>query len=499
MPSELVVRTAALSARPTGTVVVYAAEGAPPAGAGAALWAATGLDWARVSAAASFAGRQGQVLELFAPPGLDADRLLVLGAGKPPVEPPAGLSAFTDRGGSLLAKLGKADPVSVLLDGPDLTPPAVAEIAAGLKLRHYRFDKYKSKKKEDDKDEPQERTITLHVGARAAVDKAIAQRLATVEGALLARDLINEPSNVLGPVEFAAEIAKLAEIGLEIEILEPEELAKLGMNAMLAVAQGSPRPARLAVMQWRGGKADAAPVAFIGKGVCFDTGGISLKTGGGMEDMKGDMGGAAAVVGLLRSLAGRKAKVNAVGVVGLVENSIGPDAYRPGDIIKAMSGTTIEINNTDAEGRMVLADVLWYSQQRFKPRFMINLATLTGAIIMALGHDHAGLFSNNDELAGRLLSAGLATGEKLWRMPLGASYDKLIESRFADIKQVAGRPAGAIVAAQFLQRFVNDVPWAHLDIAGTAFGTPGTETNSSWASGFGVVLLDRLVRDHYEG
>ena len=275
-------------------------------------------------------------------------------------------------------------------------------------------------------------------------------------------------------------------------------MRELGMNALLAVAQGSPRPARLGILRWSGGKASDAPLAFIGKGVCFDTGGISIKTAAGMEDMKGDMGGAAAVTGLLRALAMRKAKVNAVGVVGLVENAIGGAAYRPGDIIKAMSGTTIEINNTDAEGRMVLADALWYTQQRFKPRFMINLATLTGAIVVALGHDHAGLFSNNDELAGRLLAAGTATGEKLWRMPLSAAYDKLIESRFADIKQVGGRPAGAVVAAQFLQRFVNDVPWAHLDIAGTAFGIPSSETNTAWATGFGVTLLDRLVRDSYE-
>jgi leucyl aminopeptidase len=218
-----------------------------------------------------------------------------------------------------------------------------------------------------------------------------------------------------------------------------------------------------------------------------------------MEDMKGDMGGAAAVVGLMHALAGRKASLNALGVVGLVENSIGPSSYRPGDIVRAMSGTTIEINNTDAEGRLVLADALWYTQQRFQPRFVVNLATLTGAIIMALGHDHAGLFSNNDELAARLFAAGQATGEKVWRMPLGPAYDKLIDSRFADIKQVGGRPGGAIVAAQFLQRFIKDTPWAHLDIAGTAFGGPATETNAGWAAGFGVTLLDRLLRDSYEG
>ena len=494
MSQSLVIKTASLAVKPADTLVIYVAEAALPAGVAADIWAATGLDWGKVGGAARFTGRQGQLIEILAPPGVAADRLLILGSGR---MAEAGLAAFADRGGSLMAKLGKAETVAVVLDGPELTPVAIAELAAGLRLRHYRFDKYKTPKA-DDAGDPKKLTVTLHVTAKAAVDKAIADRQAVVEGQLLARDLVTEPPNVLGPVEFAAELEKLREVGLEVEILQPEAMRELGMNALLAVAQGSPRPARLGILRWNGGKASEAPVAFIGKGVCFDTGGISIKTAAGMEDMKGDMGGAAAVTGLLRALAARKAKVNAVGVVGLVENAIGSAAYRPGDIVKAMSGTTIEINNTDAEGRMVLADALWYTQQRFKPRFMINLATLTGAIVVALGHDHAGLFSNNDELAGRLLAAGVATGERLWRMPLAAAYDKLIESRFADIKQVGGRPAGAIVAAQFLQRFVNDVPWAHLDIAGTAFGTPSSETNTAWATGFGVTLLDRLVRDGYE-
>ena len=262
---------------------------------------------------------------------------------------------------------------------------------------------------------------------------------------------------------------------------------------------GSDRPARLVVMQWRGGEAGAAPLAFVGKGVVFDTGGISIKPAASMEDMKGDMGGAAAVTGLMHALAARKAPVNVVGVIGLVENMPSGRSVRPGDIVKAMSGTTIEVINTDAEGRLVLADALWYTQDRFKPRFMINLATLTGAIVVALGHEHAGLFSNNDELAIQLLNAGLNANEKLWRMPLSPAYDKMIESKFADIRNSVGRPAGSITAAQFLQRFVNDVPWAHLDIAGTAFGASSTEVNASWAPGFGVALLDRLVRDYYQG
>jgi leucyl aminopeptidase len=498
MPHELVIKTATLSAKPAGTLVVYAAEGAPPTGAGAAIWEVTGLDWARLTSIAKFTGRQGQMLDLVAPPGIEADRLLVLGSGKAGEGASTNLSAFTDRGGSLFGKLGKADKASVILDGPELTPPAIAEIAAGLTLRHYRFDKYKSKKDEDN-GEPQTLTVTLFVAGKAAVDKAIAERMATVRGTLLARNLINEPANVLGPVEFAAEAEKLSVLGVEVEILHPSDMAKLGMNSLLCVAQGSPRPARLVIMQWRGGNPDDAPVAFVGKGVCFDTGGISIKPAASMEDMKGDMGGAAAVTGLMQALATRKAKVNAIGVIGLVENMPDGNAVRPGDIITAMSGTTIEVINTDAEGRLVLADALWYTQDRFKPQFMINLATLTGAILVALGHDHGGLFSNNDDLAAKLYAAGLSTGEKLWRMPLGPAYDKLIESRFADIKNTGGRGAGSITAAQFLQRFVNGVPWAHLDIAGVAFGGPSSETSSSWAPGFGVALLDRLVRDGYEG
>ncbi|MEO8685242.1 MAG: leucyl aminopeptidase, partial [Devosia sp.] len=369
-------------------------------------------------------------------------------------------------------------------------------LAAGLRLRHYKFDKYKSAKPDDG---PAEIVITLVVNNQPAVNAAIADRDAVVDGTLLARELINEPANVLGPVEFASKAAELSSHGVTVEILEPDELQRLGMNSLLCVAQGSARPARLVVMRWLGGKSGVAPLAFVGKGVVFDTGGISIKPAASMEDMKGDMGGAAAVTGLMLALAKRKAPVNAVGVIGLVENMPSANAVRPGDIVKAMSGTTIEVINTDAEGRLVLADALWYTQDRFKPRFMINLATLTGAIVVALGHDHAGLFSNNDELSIQLLNAGLAANEKLWRLPLGPAYDKIIESKFADIRNSAGRPAGSILAAQFLQRFVNGVPWAHLDIAGTAFGTSPTETNTSWASGYGVALLDRLVRDYYQG
>ncbi|MDC9824051.1 leucyl aminopeptidase [Devosia sp. ZB163] len=497
MPSRIEIATASLPPAAAGTLVIYVAEGAAPEGAAAEVWQATGLDWARVSSAAGFKGKQGNAIDLVAPAGVAADRLLVLGSGK--ADQDGALSAWTDRGGSLAAKLAgvKARNAAVVLDGEAATPARVAELAAGLKLRHYRFDRYKAPKPDDNGDTPL--AVTLHVSDRDATDKAIADRDATTSGTILARDLIHQPPNVLGTLEFAAEAEKLTALGVEVEQLDETAMRKLGMNSLLAVAQGSARPPRLVIMRWNGGKTDDAPLAFVGKGVVFDSGGISLKPGLGMEDMKGDMGGAAAVTGLMQALATRKARVNAIGVIGLVENMPSGSAMRPGDILTAMSGTTIEIVNTDAEGRLVLADALWYTQDRFNPRFMINLATLTGAIGVALGNDHAGLFSNDDDLSAKLLAAGLATGEKLWRLPLAAAYDKLIESRFADIKNSGGRPAGSITAAQFLQRFVNETPWAHLDIASVALASPSSETNQSWASGFGVALLDRLVRDNFEG
>ena len=275
-------------------------------------------------------------------------------------------------------------------------------------------------------------------------------------------------------------------------------MEKLGFGALLGVAQGSDNKPRTVVLRWNGGEEGEAPVAFVGKGVTFDSGGISIKSAGGMEDMKWDMAGAGTVAGLMAALAGRKAKLNAVGLLGLVENMLSGNAQRPGDVVTSASGKTIEVINTDAEGRLVLADVLHYAQERFKPRAIVDLATLTGAIIVALGHDHAGLFSNNDELAARLGRAGEDTGEKVWRLPLDDSYDKLIDSQIADMKNIGGRPAGSITAAHFLKRFVGDVPWAHLDIAGTAWSTKDAATIPKGATAFGVRLLDRLVADHYE-
>ncbi|MEE8634227.1 MAG: leucyl aminopeptidase, partial [Methyloceanibacter sp.] len=310
----------------------------------------------------------------------------------------------------------------------------------------------------------------------------------------------NEPANVLGPAEFAQRAKALTKAGVQVEVLSEAALKKKGMGALLAVGQGSVRPSHVVVMQWKGaGARGGAPIAIVGKGVTFDTGGISLKPAGGMEDMKGDMAGAACVVGLMQALAERKAKVNAVGVIGVTENMPGGNATRPGDVVKAMSGRTIEVLNTDAEGRMVLADCLWYAQDRFKPKALINLATLTGAVMVALGKEHAGLFSNNDQLSERLIAAGTETGEKLWRLPLGPKYDKLVDSKVADIKNTGGRWGGSISAAQFLQRFVKEAtPWAHLDIAGTAMASGDTEINRSWGSGFGVRLLDQLIKYHYE-
>lgn len=499
MTASLTIAIAPFSAPLSGTLVIYAEEGAAPSGQGGAIWAATGLDWNRISTAAGFRGKQGQALDVLAPAGIDADRLLVLGRGRPE-QVSAGPTVWSDRGGSLMGKLiaARVETAAVVIDEADARPELLAELVAGLRLRHYRFDCYKAPGK-DTEAQPAGLSITVHVADPAAVQAAVADRGATVDGTLLARDLVNEPANVLGTVEFAARAAALAEHGIEVEVLEEQALREMGMNALLCVSQGSARPPRLVVMQWKGGKPDEAPLAVVGKGVVFDSGGISIKPAASMEDMKGDMGGAAAVTGLMLALARRKAKANVVGVIGLVENMPSDRSVRPGDIVRAASGTTIEVINTDAEGRLVLADALWYTQDRFKPKAVIDLATLTGAILVALGHEHAGLFSNDEALAANLLAAGQATGEKLWRMPLGPAYDKLIEGRFADIKNSAGRHAGSITAAQFLSRFIANTPWAHLDIAGTAFGVNASETNQSWAPGYGVALLDRLVRDRYEG
>jgi leucyl aminopeptidase len=456
---------------------------------------------ARASAVAGFSGKFASVVDILAPEGVTFDRLVAIGTGKA-----SSLDeyAWLKLGGAVAASLRKVGEATVVLDVPGVSVGAAeaAGLAAGLLLRSYSFDKYKKTLKDDangDAGAKKPVKVVIQCAEPAKAKKAFAEVEAVVDGVFLARDLVNEPANVLGPIEFAERAKALEALGVKVEILAEKEMKKLGMGSLLGVAQGSPRGARMAVMQWNGGKTRGKPVAFVGKGVTFDTGGNSMKSASGMEDMKGDMGGAAAVTGLMHALAARKAKANVVGVIGLVENAVDGYAQRPGDIVTSMSGQTIEVMNTDAEGRLVLADALWYCNDRFQPRFMVNLATLTGAIMVALGVHHAGLFSNDEELAGQLLGAGLATQERLWRMPLGPEYDKLIDSKNADMKNVGGRYGGAITAAQFLKRFVKDTPWAHLDIAGTAISAPQSEINQSWGSGFGVRLLDRLIRDHYEG
>ena len=364
----------------------------------------------------------------------------------------------------------------------------------GLKLKSYQFKKYKSKK--------EKRLISVNILGRGS-DLSNSSQLkfkALEQGTFYARDLVSEPGNILHPDEYAKRIKTLKKYGLKINVYDQKKLKKLGMNALLGVGQGSIRGSYLVTMEWRGAKKTSKPLAFIGKGVCFDTGGYSLKPAKFMEDMTYDMAGSAAVVGLMKNLALRKAKVNAVGVVGLVENMVSGNAQRPGDIVKSYSGKTIEILNTDAEGRLVLADAITFTEKKFKPKFMIDLATLTGAIIVSLGSEYAGLFSNNDKLSKELIDAGEKVEEKLWRMPLHKNFDKLIDSKNADmqnINYVGG--AGSTTAAQFLQRFVlNKTPWAHLDIAGMAFSKYGGALNSGGATGYGVRLLNQLIEDHYE-
>jgi leucyl aminopeptidase len=461
---------------------------------------------ARAANIAKFHGGKKDFLDLLAPAKLDLDRLLILGLGAP--------VKYTELdwlglGGRLRARLSgaKVSAADVLLEtatGGPLAADSAALVALGAILRGYEFKKYKKKKKKENSDEDEELAalsslkILCHDPEAAAASLA---RLGAVgEGVIMARDLVNEPPNVLSPEEFAARVKALSGSGLDVEILDQRRLTEIGMNALLAVGQGSARPSYVGIMRWNGA-ANAAdkPLLLVGKGVCFDTGGISIKPAAGMEDMKGDMGGAAAVTGAMLALAKRKARLNAVGIIGLTENMPSGTAQRPGDIVTTLSGQTVEVINTDAEGRMVLCDLMWYAQDRFHPRAMITLATLTGSVIIALGKEHAGLFSNNDTLAEQLHTAGGDSGEKVWRLPLDDKYDKQLSSKIADMKNIGGRNAGSITAAQFLQRFVMpDVPWAHLDIAGTAMAAPATDINRSWGSGYGVMLLNRLAAEFYE-
>jgi leucyl aminopeptidase len=495
MSDSITIGFVPLSAAAKGVLVLFTDESLKFGSTSAKILGGTAETVKRAASAARFKGKAGAALDILAPAGLKAERLIVIGTGK------AGALKAEDYiklGGQISGRLKNAPAVTVVaeLAGGAFKPADVAAVASGIRLRAYTFDRYKTKKKDDD-DTPK-LAVSIAVSDVSAAKKAFAPVDQVTDGVIVARDLVNEPPNVLYPEEFAKRAAQLRKLGVQVEIFDKKAMTKLGMGALLGVAQGSVREGRMVVMRWNGGKKGDKPVGFVGKGVCFDTGGISIKPAGGMEEMKGDMAGAACVVGLMHALAARKAKVNAIGAIGLVENMPDGNAQRPGDIVKTMSGQTIEIINTDAEGRLVLADVLYYVAKTYKPQFMVDLATLTGAILVALGTEHAGLFSNNDELSERLRLAGLATGETVWRMPLGAAYDKLIDSKFADMKNTGPRYGGSITAAQLLQRFVNETPWAHIDIAGTGMGAPSSDINTSFGTGYGVRLLDRLVADYYE-
>jgi len=485
----------------TGVLVVPLAEGETAA----ALDKALGGALKRAMEATEFTGKKGSQASLLAPKA-GIKRVLLLGTGKADA---FNALAAENLGGAIAAAVEKEAAVTVLADA--LAPELAAHLALGARLRSYRFDKYRTTLKEDEK--PKFAKLTVLTSGPAAAEAAYAPLAAVADGVEFTRDLVTEPANVLYPAEFAERTEGLKKLGLKVEIFDKKDLEKLGFGSLLSVSWGSAREPRMVVLQWAGASGPLGPdgkkvkklkdpIAFIGKGVTFDTGGISIKPAAGMEDMKWDMAGAGTVVGLMAALAGRKAKVDAVGLVGLVENMPSGTAVRPGDVVKSYSGQTIEILNTDAEGRLVLADVLFYAQERFAPKYMVDLATLTGAIIVGLGHEYAGLFSNDDGLSEKLLAAGKATGEGLWRMPLaplGEMYDKNLKSAIADVQNIGGgRAGGSITAAQFLQRFVNGKPWAHLDIAGMAWATKELPTVPKGASAFGVRLLDAFVRE-FEG
>ena len=439
---------------------------------------------ARFAASEAFGAlKPGEAAELTCPAGLQADAVQVV-----KLDRRADVATARKAGSAVGGKLHKT---ATLVIAENIQ--RAADLSLGLVLRAYQFTAHKTAPA--DAAGP----VTLMVSNPEGVAAEARSMAALAEGVFFARDLINEPANILTTLDFAARLAAMQELGLEVEILEVEDLRRLGMGALLGVAQGSETPARVVVMQWRGGAEGVAPLALIGKGVVFDTGGISIKPAAGMEEMTMDMGGAAVVSGVMRTLALRKARANVVGVVGLVENMPDGRAQRPGDVVRSMKGDTIEVINTDAEGRLVLADVMWYAQDRFKPSAMVDLATLTGAIIIALGTENAGVFANDDRLAEAFLKAARAEGEGAWRMPMGDAYDARLKSRIADMMNVGGREGGAITAAQFLKRFVkDDTPWMHLDIAGVTLAKADTTLAPKGATGWGVISLDRLVRDAYE-
>ena len=494
---------AAPSLPKSAAIVTGVAKGGKLSATAAQLDKSTGGALSRAIKASTFDGKKGELLDVIAPANIGNSRVVLAGVGDP--------AEVTDRdlenlGGSIykhLSATGDKEAAVVVdsVSGEALEPAdRAARAAYGALLRSYRFDKYKTKEKPEKK--PKLAKLTFMVAGAPKARKLFATLSKVADGVFMTRDLVSEPANILYPKTLAQQAKELTALGVKVQVLGEKEMIKLGMGALLGVGQGSERESQLLVMRWDGApKAkDKRPVAFVGKGVTFDTGGISIKPAAGMEDMKWDMGGSGVVVGLMKALAGRKAKTNVIGVCGLVENMPSGNAQRPGDIVTSMSGQTIEVLNTDAEGRLVLADALWYTQEKFKPRMVIDLATLTGAIIIALGNSHAGVFSNDDDLAESLSDAGRAVGERVWRLPLSEDYDKLIDCDAADMKNIGGRGAGSITAAQFLQRFIKkDVPWAHIDIAGVTWSSKDAPTVPRGATAFGVRLLDRLVADRYEG
>ena len=482
-----------------GAIAVPVYDDATLSDAAKALEKASDGALTRVIKSSRFTGKPAQTLEIIAPSGIDASRVVLFGLGH---KEKCTANVFEKAGAAVVGKLltGGETALTLRLEG-EADAESAARAGLGARLASYRYDQFRTKLKDEQK--PSLKSVTISVDDIDAANAAWDSWGAVADGVDLAREVTNLPPNVLNPETYAKKIEGMAEHGLEIEVLDEVQMTELGMGALLGVGQASEFESKIAIMKWNGGAKDDKPLLFVGKGLTFDSGGISLKPGAGMDEMRGDMGGSAAVVGLMRALAGRKAKVNAIGMVGLVENMPDGNAQRPGDIVTTMSGQTVEILNTDAEGRLVLSDVLWYGQDRFDPELIIDLATLTGAMLIALGNTRAGIFTNTDKIAEQLSAAGDASDEPVWRLPLGPDYEKHIETKNADIKNVGeGRLAGSISAAEFLKCFVNDKPWCHIDVAGTAMGGMSQKDDPrqpSWGTGWGVRILDRFVRDNYEG
>lgn len=467
-----------------GRIAIFVAPGADLDAAAGKVDDLTGGAVTRMMASDAFGKlKPGGAMTLTYPGGMAAEAVEVFSFPDPTT-----LVQQRHAGGTLGKRRGQAD-VLVFVEGTAWA----AQVAYGAAMRDYDFQDHKTG------DTPRAGQITFMTSNPTEAQTKAAPLLAVAAGAFMTRDLVNAPANVLTTTAFADQLAEMSSLGLKVEVLDEDELTKLGMRTLLSVGQGSDSPSKVVVMRWEGGAKDTVPLALVGKGVVFDTGGISLKPAAGMEDMTMDMGGAGVVSGVMRALALRKAKANVVGLVGLVENMPSGNATRPGDVVTSMKGDTVEVINTDAEGRLVLCDVMWYAQERFSPVGMIDLATLTGAIIIGLGHENAGVFSNNDTFCTAFLDAAKAEDEGAWRMPLGKAYDDMLKSRIADMKNIGGRPAGSVTAAQFLQRFVKDeTPWIHLDIAGVASLKSETPLSPKGATGWGVAALNRLVADQYE-